>query len=165
MANMFLDLTNIAGESLDHDHEGKIEVHDWSWGMHNHAPFSITAGDKAAKHARFTHITIHKRIDRSTPTLMQYCAHGMKIPEGTLICRKNDGDKQIEYLTIKLKEVKVYEVDWPLKGGDDVETIMLAFHKVHVEYTVQTNEGDLDKNPKGSTLFDFNIPDPDDVSE
>ncbi len=41
MANMFLSLTNIHGESLDHVHAGEIEIHDWEWGMDNAASFRL----------------------------------------------------------------------------------------------------------------------------
>jgi len=33
MADMFLDLDDITGESLDYDHLDEIEVHGWSWGL------------------------------------------------------------------------------------------------------------------------------------
>jgi len=165
MANMFLALTNIPGESLDHAHHEEIEVEDWDWGMHNNASFELT-GEKAAQHTRFSHLIIHKKLDKSSPTLMLYCAYGTKIPDATLTCRKNDGDDQVEYLKIHIKEVKVHQLNWPVKGGSDVggftETLDLSFHKVHVEYKLQTNEGALDKSAAGTTEFPlYNVSDPD----
>ena len=161
MANMFLLLTNIDGESLDLVYNGKIEVMDWDWGMHNNASFELT-GAKAAQHTRFAHLNIHKKLDKSSPTLMLYCAYGTKIPEATLICRKNDGGVPVDYLKIQLKDVKVQSLNWPVKGGSDVggftEVLELSFHKVEAEYKMQIADGSL----TGATLFPlYNIPDPD----
>jgi type VI secretion system secreted protein Hcp len=157
---MFLLLTNIDGESLDEVYRGKIEVEDWDWGMHNNASFDLT-GTKAAQHARFQHINIHKKLDKSSPTLMLYCTYGTKIPEATLICRKNDGGTPVDYLKIYLKDVKVQQVLWPTKGSDVggfAETLELSFHRVHVEYKMQIADGSL----TGATEFPwFNITDPD----
>jgi type VI secretion system secreted protein Hcp len=157
---MFLLLTNIGGESLDLVYEGKIEVEDWDWGMHNNASFQLT-GMKAAQHTRFSHLTIHKKLDKSSPTLMQYCAYGTKIPEATLVCRKNDGGIPADYLKIFLKDVKVNQVAWPIKGSDVggfAETLELSFHHVHVEYKMQIADGSL----AGATEFPwYNIADPD----
>jgi type VI secretion system secreted protein Hcp len=160
MANMFLLLTNIDGESLDVVYEGKIEVEDWDWGMHNNASFELT-GAKAAQHTRFNHLTIHKKLDKSSPTLMLYCAYGKKIPDATLVCRKNDGGIPVDYLKIHLKNVKVNQVAWPIKGSDVggvAETLELSFHQVQVEYKMQIADGSL----TGATEFPlYNIPDPD----
>jgi len=165
MANMFLLLTDIDGESLDVVYKDKIEVEDWDWGMHNNASFDLT-GSQAAQHTRFQHLNIHKKLDKSSPTLMLYCAKGRKIPEATLICRKNDGDVPVDYLKIELKEVKVQQLTWPVKGGDIggfAETLELSFHKVHVEYKVQIANGTL---AAGATQFPlFNISDPDEKKD
>lgn len=163
MANMFLALTNIQGESRDHIHQGEIEVHDWDWGMHNKASFRLKA-DEAAQHTKIEHLKVHKKFDKASPTLMLYCAHGKKIPEGTLTCRKNDGENQVEYLIIKLHDIKVNEVKWDPKGEDPggiPETLELSFFKVHVIYKVQILDGSL----AGATEFPpYNVANPDDVA-
>jgi type VI secretion system secreted protein Hcp len=161
MANMFLLLTNIDGESLDAAYAGTIEVEDWEWGLHNHAAFKLT-GSQAAQHTRFKHLTVHKKLDKSSPTLMLYCTHGTKIREAVLICRKNAGEFKVDYLTITLQEVKVHSVDWPVKGGSDVggfaETLELSFHKVQVEYQLQKADG----TSAGATVFQlYDIGNPD----
>jgi type VI secretion system secreted protein Hcp len=160
MANMFLALTNIQGESRDHAHAGEIEVHDWDWGLHNKASFQLT-GDQAAQHTKVQHLIIHKMFDKSSPTLMGYCAYGKKIPEGTLTCRKNDGENQVEFLIIKLIDIKVNEVKWGVKGEDArgfPEILELSFLKVRATYQTQIQDGSL----AGATEFPiYNIADPD----
>jgi type VI secretion system secreted protein Hcp len=163
LPTMFLSLANIGGESSAEGYDGKIQVHDWDWGMHNNASFNLT-GEKAAQQTKFAHLTIYKKFDKSSPTLMQYCAYGTKIPEGTLVCRKYAGGLPVDYLKIYLKDIKVNHLTWPVKGGDEggfSETLELSFHKVSVEYAVQLADGSL----TGATIFPFyNISNPNETT-
>jgi type VI secretion system secreted protein Hcp len=156
MANMFLALTNIHGESRDHAHEGEIEIHEWTWGVTNKAPFRLEASE-AAKQTEIGHVTVTKMFDKASVTLMNYCAQGRKIAEGTITCRKNDGEKQVEFLKIKLIDVKIQSVQWPGKGEElrgIPETVELAFFKFHVMYATQIQDGSLG----GRNDFDFIVP-------
>jgi type VI secretion system secreted protein Hcp len=154
--NMFLKLTNIQGESLDFIHEGEIEVQDWTWGLDNPAPFRLEA-KQASKQTEFDVLTITKMFDKSSTTLMTYCASGEKIPTGLLTCRKNDDEQQhVAYLTIELTDVKVDKVSWDGKGEDPrgvPETVELSFSKVHVIYQTQLNDGSL----TGQVDFEFDV--------
>jgi type VI secretion system secreted protein Hcp len=162
LPTMFLCLHNISGESLDDTYYGQIEVVDWDWGMDNNASFNLT-GEKAAQHTSYSHLNIFKKIDKSSPTLMLYCANGTKISEGTLICRKNAGGSPVDYLKIHMKEIKVNQLRWPFKGSDEgglSETLELSFHQVSAEYSVQMADGSLG----GTTEFPLhNISNPDDT--
>src|ERR1700753_1234357 len=145
MANTFLSLANIEGESLDYIHQGEIEVHDWDWGLNNKATFRVSAAE-AARQTRVQHLIIHKVFDKATPTLMLYCAQGRKITTGRLTCRKNDGEQQVAFLLIDFRDIKVNEVKWSPKGEDPrgiPEILELSFSKVKVTYQVQTNDGSL----------------------
>jgi type VI secretion system secreted protein Hcp len=156
MGNMFLKLTNFHGESLDHKHHGEIEIHDWGWKIENHAPFRL--GEDMAKQAQVDHITIDKFFDKSTTTLMDYCANGRQIPHGLITCRKNAGDSQVEFLKIKLTDVKIEKVDWSDKGDKNLgirEGVELSFLAFEIEYYRQNNvDGDLG----GINSFHFVLP-------
>jgi type VI secretion system secreted protein Hcp len=145
MANMFLSLSKIEGESRDHIHHGEIEVHDWDWGLNNKASFRLSS-EEAAQHTRVQHLIVHKMFDKATPTLMLYCRKGWKIPHGKLTCRKNDGENQVEYLVINFSDIKVNEVKWAPKGEDPrgiPEILELSFFKVQLTYQVQKKDGSL----------------------
>jgi type VI secretion system secreted protein Hcp len=157
MANMFLKLTNIHGESRDHKHHGEIEIHDWDWGIENAASFRLEA-DKAAKQTQVDHVFVHKMFDRSSPTLMNYCAYGRQIDEAVITCRKNDGDQQVEYLKIILTGVKVDGVKWAQKGEDPrgiPEIVELSFFHFKVVYEMQIQDGSL----AGKHEFEYDVPD------
>src|ERR1700756_2134990 len=102
--NMFLALTNILGESLDADHKMEIEISEWTWGMNNTASSFLMGEDDAAKKGHMDAIVVTKMFDKASTTLMSYCAHGKKIDEGTITCRKHAGERPVEYLKIKLRD-------------------------------------------------------------
>ena len=156
MANMFLALTNILGESLDLEHKMEIEIHEWRWGLENHAPYRLQENE-ATKQTSVHHITIEKMVDKASTTLANYCAHGKHIAEGTITCRKNDGDTKVEYLIIKLTDVKVESVNWGGRGEEHrgiSETVDLSFLKFKIIYKVQKRDGSL----AGPNEFEFDIP-------
>jgi type VI secretion system secreted protein Hcp len=128
MADMFLKLTDISGESMDIDHEDEIEVFDWRWGLDNDASFALRDQGQATPHTTVAHLSIDKVLDNATVPLVQYCAHGKHISEAVLVCRKNTGAKYgekhtpqghvDEYWKIELRDVKVLTVKWPGKAPE-----------------------------------------------
>jgi type VI secretion system secreted protein Hcp len=165
MAEMFLKLTDITGESLDADHQDEIEVHGWNWGLSNDASFSIRTMREGAPHTSVQHLTIDKALDNASVPLTQYCAQGTHISQGVLVCRKHTGDRadkgrkphQDEYLKIELTDIKVLSVKWPSGRGMEAhvpEIIELEFLEFNMTYKMQAQEGQL----TGARHFHFSIP-------
>ena len=145
MANMFLKLTNINGESRDHTHAGEIEIHDWEWGMDNAASFRLNPDD-ATKQTQTQHLIVHKVFDKSSTGLLKFCANGAKIESAMVTCRKNDGPNQVEYLKLIFAGVKVNSVKWAPKGEDHrgiPETVDFSFFRFKVIYETQLQDGSL----------------------
>jgi type VI secretion system secreted protein Hcp len=165
MTDMFLALTGddeelvIKGEALDQDYEEEIEIHEWTWGVNNPAPYGL-AESLATTKADFHAIVIHKMFDKASVTLINYCAHGTRIADATISCLKNAGTDRamrVEYLTIELTDVKVDSVTWPGRAGVEhgiPEQVQLSFQKLEVTYSKQDGEGNLQE----SIGFPFNIP-------
>jgi type VI secretion system secreted protein Hcp len=167
--NMFLKIENIHGESLDEEHKHDIEVEGWKWGLNNNAPFRLDES-KATPQTGFDYLSIDKYFDHASLTLAKFCAHGRHIPEATLICRKNTGEKAGQlhagdqgsdtFLQIKLTDVKVESLDWP--GSKDstgpiLETVTFSFLEVSAEYKKQRQTGGL----HAANHFHFKVSDPD----
>ena len=75
---------------------------------------------------------------------MTACATGEHIKEATITVRKAGKDEQ-EYLVIEMTDVLVTSVSTSGSDGDTiVESVALAFAKVHLEYTPQNPDGSLD---------------------
>jgi type VI secretion system secreted protein Hcp len=166
MADMFLKLTDISGESMDIDHEDEIEVFDWRWGLDNDASFALRDQGQATPHTTVAHLSIDKVLDNATVPLVQYCAHGKHISEAVLVCRKNTGAKYgekhtpqghvDEYWKIELRDVKVLTVKWPGKApeGHVIETVDFSFLHFNISYKVESCKGAL----HGARHFPFSIP-------
>lgn len=160
MTDMFLDLDDFTGESLDYDHLDEIELTGWGWGLKNNASFSLRDVREGATHTSFDHLTITKVIDSATVTLVQYCAQGKHIAKGYLACRKNTGERTdlSDFLTIEFTDLKVLSIAWPAKGAEErgfPETVEFQFSKFDMTYKKQANEGEL----YGAMNFPFSIPD------
>jgi type VI secretion system secreted protein Hcp len=164
MADMYLALTGdheellVKGESRDQDYEEEIEIHEWTWSVNNPAPYGL-AETQATAHAHFPPIIIHKHFDQASVTLINYCAHGKRIPDATISCLKHaatDRALRVEYLTIELTDVKVDSVTWSGRGGVEhgiPEQVQLSFQKLEVTYSRQDENGDL----QDSNSFPFDV--------
>jgi type VI secretion system secreted protein Hcp len=145
MADHFLRLDGINGESLDSNHQDEIEIFSWAWDLKNKAPPTLT-GQDAAKQTEINHMVIEKFYDKSSVTLVNFCALGKHIPEGQITCRKNNGDQKVEFLTIVLKKIKVESIKWAGRGAEVhglPETVELSFLKFELHYKTQIASGVL----------------------
>lgn len=151
--DMFLKLKGVKGESEDDKHKGENDVLAWSWGMSQSGTMHVGGGGGAGK-ANFQDLGITKWVDSGSVTLMQCCAKGTHIPEGTLIVRKA-GDKPLEYIKLAIKEILVSSVSTGGSGGEDrlTENVSLNFREWKMTYTPQD-----DKGGAGTAVeFGFNI--------
>lgn len=147
MGDMFLKLMDpdIYGESVDEavpkSHRKEIEISGWSWELTNPDSKAAEGKDEPTK-TNVKSIVVHKHYDASTRTLMQCCANKTNIAKGTITCRKNDGNQKLDYLVIKLNDVKIRTINWPTATDDVVpEDIELIFTEFYVSYKPQSNEG------------------------
>jgi len=106
--DMFLQIDNIPGESVDRKHPGTIEVSSFSWGMTNQGASSSGGGGGTGR-ATFSDFTIMKSLDKSSPLLMLACAGSPPTAKATLYCRKAGGDpnKAQDFYVITLTDVLV----------------------------------------------------------
>jgi type VI secretion system secreted protein Hcp len=139
--DMFLVLGDIKGESTDKKYPDSIDVLAWSWGMANLGATVLGGGAGAGK-ISVQDLSLTKYVDKSSPTLMLFCANGRYIPQATLIVRKA-GDTPRDYLVITLTQVMVTSVSTGGAGGEDrlIESVSLNFAQFKVEYTPQNKDG------------------------
>ena len=142
-ADIFAKLGDIKGESLDDKHKDEIEVVSFSWGVDNRGSMAFGSGGGDGK-ATFHDLSLVHKVDKASPILMQACATGVHLKEGTITHRKA-GKGQQEFLVIKMNDVIITSV-LPGHTGDGTaqETVTLAFAKVAVEYKPQKADGSLD---------------------
>src|SRR4051812_12372437 len=65
------------------------------------------AGGQARQRRRYTDVTFHKLVDRSSPTLQTMLATNAKIKTATLNCFKAAGDKRLLYYKVTLMDAYI----------------------------------------------------------
>lgn len=134
--DMFLKIENIKGESKDSNHSEWIEIQSYSWGLSQTGSFSTGAGGGAGK-VSMQDFSFTKRLDKSTPKLMEYCATGNHIKDAVLHVARTKNDQQT-YLEYKLSDVLVSSYSPACSsGGSDgpVDQISLNFTKIQMVYS------------------------------
>ena len=154
MAEMFLILDGIEGESLDQKYHGKIEIKNWEWHTKNNVRWDINQGGQSTK-VDIQDIDLKKICDKASVTLYQCCVTGKHIKNGKIVCRKNDGDSKVEYLIVTLTDIMITKVDWMGDGQSPSldENVSLSFAEFRLDYSVQADTG----NPAGGKSFGFNV--------
>ncbi len=145
--NMYLKIENITGESVSAKHKGEIEIQSFSWGQANNGTIS-GAGKTVARQ-----LSILKRVDKSSPPLMEFGAMGRHLEEAVLtVERANDGTT---LASIKLSDVLVSSLDVTTDSSGAVapltETLALSFGKIQFAYTGLNSNG----SAQAPVIFDF----------
>ena len=140
--DIFAKIGDIKGESLDSKHKDEIELLSWSWGVSRSVSGSGSGAGTGKAH--FSDLSFTHKIDKASPLLLKACATGQHLKEAT-ITRRKAGKGQQEFLVIKMNDVIVTSVaDSDESGGDQMESVTLAFAKVDLEYRPQKPNGSLD---------------------
>jgi type VI secretion system secreted protein Hcp len=101
----------------------------------------MSAGKVSMSDLSFT-----KRVDKSSPKLLELLVTGNHATEATLFCSKQTGGKTPEdFLTIKLKEVFVSSFQVGGSSGEDVgtESISITYGAIDYDYKLQQADGKL----------------------
>jgi type VI secretion system secreted protein Hcp len=132
----------VEGESVVDGHEKQIDVLGWSWGMSQSGTMHIASGGGAGK-VSVQDIHISKKVDSSSPVLMQFCCSGEHFTKGTLMVNKAGGEKPLEYLKIVMDHVIISSYSTGGSEGDDTinESVSLNFAKYKLTYKPQTATG------------------------
>jgi len=143
MANLFLKLTDVDGESQDDTHSGEIEIQSWSWGESQSGTMS-SGGGGGSPQMNIQDMSVSKYMDKSSATLAKFCANGKHVDEGILTVRKAGEDPQ-EFLIITMNDIVISSYQTG-SGGDalPMESLSLNFAQVKMEYKPQKEDGSLD---------------------
>ncbi|MTD26644.1 Hcp family type VI secretion system effector [Erwinia sorbitola] len=151
--DIFIKISGIEGESQDFAHKGEIDVRRWYWAVSQTSNMHSGSGGGAGK-STVHDLFFDHYIDKTTPTLLQYCLNGKHIPEVILTVRKAGGTP-LEYLKIIMQEVIISAV---IPVGNNTircprEKIGLSFSRVKMDYVLQNAEG----NSAGTISMGYDI--------
>lgn len=136
-ADYFLKIEGVEGEATHDLHPGEIEISSWSWGATNSST-AVGSGSGAGK-ANFQDLTIVKKMDKSSPKLMLYCAQGRVIPTATLTGEGPNG----AFFKLEMTNVLVssFKVSGDRTTGPPTNEIRLRFSRVVITHFVQNSDG------------------------
>jgi len=149
-----LKIGSIKGESAHTKHKDEIDIMAWTWGATNHT--TIVGHGLSAGKVSVSDLSITKRVDKSSPKLLELCATGKHVDDAVLTCSKSTGQTSTEdFLTIKMKEVYVTSYQIGGSAGEDVgaETVSLTCGSIHHDYKSQDKAGVL----TSAASYGFNI--------
>lgn len=146
VADFFLKIDGIKGESTDAKHKDELEIESFSWGAVNSGSFSDApgAGGGTGK-VSFQDVHFTKKVDKSSPDLAYHCASGKHIKIAELTVRKAGEDQQ-DYYKVKLTDVLVSSYQSGGSSGGSllpVDQFSLNFAKVEFSYATQDAKGKL----------------------
>ena len=139
LAETFLRLDGIEGESTDEKHKNEIAILSFTQSWINSTTISGGAGKGRVQCGA---ITLMKNIDKSSPVLVKKTIEGKHVPSGQITFR-TEGGQATEYYTIKLNEILITEVT-QMDSADPariIEKIVLNARKFEYEYKPQDATG------------------------
>jgi type VI secretion system secreted protein Hcp len=139
LADYFLKLDGISGESRDSKHKDEIELVSFSWGVSQSGQAGRRSG--GAGRAQFKSFEFLMKINKASPQLFLACASGKHIKEASLSVRRA-GKAALEYLKIKFTDVLVSS--YHAAGSEDQaphEMVAFDFGRIELAYTSQGARG------------------------
>lgn len=140
LADTFLKLDGIEGESTSDKHKGEIDILSFTQSFINSVPTS--GGGSGKGKVNCGEITLMKNIDKSSPQLLKTVITGKHIRDGVLSFQTTS-KAATEYYTIKMKEVFVTELTQTDAADPNriFEKVVLSASDYEFEYTPQDSKG------------------------
>lgn len=135
--DIFLQATDIEGESTDDQHAGQIEIESFHWGASMPVAPRSTAGSATQEKVSVSDLTVVKKTDAATPAIFSSCCKGTHIGEVILSVNRADGSGgKVEYLKYTLTDVIIsrFETSGAEAGGLPMETLCLSPASWKIEY-------------------------------
>jgi type VI secretion system secreted protein Hcp len=151
VADCFIKLEGVNGESGDKEFQDHIQVESWGWGIASkagHLGEHRRAGLADVAELAFTH-----RVDKASPALFARCASNHNIKNVTLVMRRAGGTAQ-KYLFVRLSDARIISVNLVHDAANVIpmERVVLDFKKVEYEYVPQSSAG---SDRSGAVLFAY----------
>ena len=141
--DIFVQIRDIPGESLDRTYREAIDALSWGWGMEQSA--STHMGGYSGGKINIHDLTFTHFVDKATPRLMELCSTGRRIPSARLTVRRS-GENRVEYLVIDMEDIVVSKVSTggPAQPGRPIAEVTLNFAKVRLNYRPIKPDGSTD---------------------
>ena len=110
LAESFLKLGDIKGESTDSKHKGEIEILSFSQSFTNTVAIGSSTGGAGAGKVECGAISMMKSIDASSPFLLKGVATGQHYKDAVITFRAAGSKETQEYYVISMQDVFITEL-------------------------------------------------------
>jgi len=127
--DMYMNIPEAPGESVDRGFTGQMDVLAWSWGSSSNA-------QKTVSRCNLQDLSFTKWVDTASPVLLAGQLMGTIYPQATLTVR-TAGETPTNYIVIRLFNVRVSSLSTGGSGGEDrlTENVSLYFQSGQFTYT------------------------------
>ena len=140
MPDMYLLIDGVVGECESDAAPGGMDLNGWDFGVTNSGTNHVGSGG-SENEASWGDITISRKIDKASPTLMKLCASGAQKATAEIKMFKS-GDGLRHFATIKMSQVIVTSYSIGGSNGSEAlsENIELNFANFEYWYKPQSND-------------------------
>jgi type VI secretion system secreted protein Hcp len=143
MADIYMQIDGIKGESTDSQHKDWIELLDFNHGIVQPASATASsAGGGTTAQCQHRDYTITKYVDLASPKLYEICSSGKHLKDVTIEMLRSSGDSRVKYMVVKMEQVVISQVA-PSGGADfPIESVSFNYGTIKWTYTQQKrNDG------------------------
>jgi type VI secretion system secreted protein Hcp len=138
MANdYFLKIDQIVGESQQTGHTQELEMDSWSYGETQSGTSHTATGSVSGK-VTMQEFRFSKRMDISSPKLMQLCSNGKHLAWARFAARRSGetGGAPVDYLFVTFGDLAISSYDISGTGADGwpYETIAFSYGALVMTY-------------------------------
>jgi type VI secretion system secreted protein Hcp len=148
----FIRISGIARRAAGGSDADDIHVRSFHWGVSQLGPVASSAGSGTGQ-AQAQEFSFVKRVDATSPVILQRCWVGAQLPDAVFTVRQTHGEPR-ECVTYTFREVRITAVrpGGSSEAEDDfpAEEISLSFAQCALEYWSEEADGRVVVGPVGS---------------
>jgi len=144
MADYFLKIDGIVGESQDAKHPGEIELESFSWGETQQGLPGPRGGGGAAGKVQVEDFHFTMQASKASPQLLLACTSGQHLKSAAVTARKTGEDQQ-EFLVYTFSDLLISSYRTGATADQlPLDEVAFSFAQISVEYRPQKASGELD---------------------
>jgi len=138
MADMYMQVDGLKGESTDSEHKDWIELLSYNHSISQPASATAnSAGGGTIGRCQHSDFSITKYVDLASPKMYELCSSVKHLKNVTIDLMRSSGDSRVKYMEIKMEQVVISHVA-PAGGGDfPSEAVSFNYGTIKWTYTQQ----------------------------
>ncbi|MCB0375991.1 MAG: type VI secretion system tube protein Hcp [Sinomicrobium sp.] len=132
---MYIKIDGVDGEATERNHRNWIDLQSYKQGVSSEAGVTTGAARMRAGKTSFGDLVIVKKIDKTSPVLMQKCAGGEVIPKVELEITEPNGNSFYKVIMDEVRITGVTVSSDCSSGCQTMEEVSFYYNKITWEHT------------------------------